>query len=116
MQKTNEKPIAASQLRIKPEFQQTVIGFNGSSLPLGKRKDLDRIYEFAKSNYPKWLEFFEPVSPKAMKQIQSNRANAFLKRQEDKSSTRAVRSQTKTKDQNEQQPKAKEDSGGKAEG
>lgn len=35
---------------IKEEFKSTIIGFNGSGLPLGERNDLDKLAEMALQN------------------------------------------------------------------
>ncbi|TWP31880.1 hypothetical protein ETU08_00025 [Apibacter muscae] len=34
-------------LKVKEEYKNKVIGFNGRSLPLGQRKDLDKLAELA---------------------------------------------------------------------
>jgi len=47
-------------LKIKPEFKDTVIGFNGSGLPLGQRNDLHVLFETAKANNRQdYLNMFE---------------------------------------------------------
>jgi len=47
-------------LKIKPEFKDTVIGFNNSGLPLGQRKDLHILWETAKAtNRQDYLDMFE---------------------------------------------------------
>lgn len=47
-------------MKIKKEYEYTVIGFNNSSLPLGHRKDLHKFYEMAKAkNNQRWLDMFE---------------------------------------------------------
>lgn len=36
--------------KVKPEFANTVIGFNNSGSPLGERKDLKILHDAAKAN------------------------------------------------------------------
>lgn len=42
---------------IKEEFKSTIVGFNGSGLPLGERTDLDKLAEMARFN-PSLANFF----------------------------------------------------------
>lgn len=47
-------------LKAKPEFKDTVIGFNNSGLPLGQREDLQVLYDLAKANNREdYLAMFE---------------------------------------------------------
>jgi hypothetical protein len=47
-------------LKVKPEFKDTVIGFNNSGLPLGQREDLQTLYDLAKANNREdYLAMFE---------------------------------------------------------
>jgi len=47
-------------LKLKPEFADTVIGFNNSGLPLGQRNDLHLLWETAKANKRQdYLDMFE---------------------------------------------------------
>lgn len=80
MQEKKSQPITGP-LRIKPEYVGTVIGFNNCSLPMGKRTDLDKIYEFAKNRpYPKWLAMFEPVTVDQDKTMEQEKIDRFLER------------------------------------
>lgn len=47
-------------IKLKPEFADTVMGFNNSGLPLGQRDDLHLLWETAKaSNRQDYLNMFE---------------------------------------------------------
>lgn len=47
-------------IKIKKEFEEKIIGFNNSAVPLGKRKDLHKLLEIAKSsNRKEYLDLFE---------------------------------------------------------
>ena len=51
-----------SKIRIKSEFKDRVVGYNGRSLPLGIRKDLHILARIAKQSGDKsLLEMFEEV-------------------------------------------------------
>lgn len=53
-------------LKVKTEFLGTVIGFNNSALPLGKRNDLHILADMAvKSQDPKLLNLFEELPTKS---------------------------------------------------
>lgn len=47
-------------LKLKKEHENTVVGFNKSSLPLGKRKDLHKLYELSSQN-PNILNYFDEI-------------------------------------------------------
>lgn len=70
-------------LKLKDSYADVVIGFNNSSLPLGKRKDLHKLYEFAKqTGNKKYLNMFEETpNEKEMDKIKSD---SFLEKQEEK--------------------------------
>lgn len=71
-----------SIIKVKPEFAKKVIGFNGSSLPLGQRDDLHLLYDNAKrKGHKAHLDMFEVPDEAA---IESAKSDSFLKRQEDK--------------------------------
>lgn len=61
---------------IKEEFKSTIVGFNGSGLPLGKRNDLHLLAEMALIN-PKGLgKYFVQMPTK--EQILSFKENKFI--------------------------------------
>ncbi|MDN5578728.1 MAG: hypothetical protein L0G11_05195 [Chryseobacterium sp.] len=62
-------------VKIKTEFLDTVIGFNNSALPLGKRKDLHILAQMAKtSNDPSLLNLFEELpAQKELNQIKEEK-------------------------------------------
>lgn len=47
------------KLKIKKEFENVVIGYNGSGAVIGGRSDLHKLYEIAISSMPSWLIYFE---------------------------------------------------------
>lgn len=82
-------------LKIKKAYEDHVIGFNNSSLPLGKRTDLDKIYQFAKrKNLQRWLDWFEEVPDD--KELQATQAKRFLEKQQQKAQQRNAQSGSTT--------------------
>lgn len=72
-----------SDLKIKPEFADKVIGFNNSSLPLGKRNDLHLLYENAKiTNNKGHLAMFEEPVTEAV--LDKTKSDSFLQRMEER--------------------------------
>jgi hypothetical protein len=59
-------------IKLKEEFNDTVIGFNNSAEPLGKRKDLHLLLKDAKAGNVKYiLDMFEEIpSDDELKTIQ----------------------------------------------
>lgn len=69
-------------LKIKKEFENKVIGFNRSSLPLGKRNDLHILYDIAKaSNRQDYLNMFENATEA---EVEKAKVETFEKKQEEK--------------------------------
>ena len=62
-------------VKIKTEFLDTVIGFNNSALPLGKRKDLHILAQMAKTSHdPSLLNLFEELpAQKELNQIKEEK-------------------------------------------
>lgn len=66
------------KITVKPEFKDKVVGYNGRSLPLGKRKDLDVLARIAKESGDKsLLMLFEEVP--TQEQITSEKASNTVK-------------------------------------
>lgn len=65
-------------LKLKKEAEDLVIGFNNSSEPLGKRKDLHLLYLSAhKKNYAPHLDLFEEEpTEKELEEMQEKTFNA----------------------------------------
>ena len=54
--------MAGLKIKIKPEFKDKVVGYNGRSLPLNKRKDLDVLALIAHDSQDKsLLNLFEEL-------------------------------------------------------
>lgn len=66
---------------IKKEYENTIVGFNGSGLPLGKRKDLDILFGIAqKSGNKELLKLFEEIP--TPKDAEAKKVDSFLKKTE----------------------------------
>ena len=69
-------------LKIKEAFKDKVIGFNRSSVPLGRRNDLHILYDIAKrSNRQAWLDMFEEVTEAEVEEV---KVQAFEEKQKQK--------------------------------
>lgn len=69
-----------SSIKVKPEFADKIIGFNGSSAPLGKREDLHLLYGTAKAkNHKEHLDMFEVVDEEA---LDKERTDNFMKKRQ----------------------------------
>lgn len=67
-------------IKIKPEFLDTVIGFNNSGLPLGQRDDLEILIDIARKSNPAILNYFEEIP--SLKEVEKIKVEKFnLKRQ-----------------------------------
>ena len=74
-------------VKIKDSYADVVIGFNNSSLPLGKRKDLHKLYEFAKqTGNRKYLNMFEETPGE--KELDNIKTNSFLDKQAEKKNSK----------------------------
>ena len=74
-------------LRLKIEYQDVVIGFNNSSLPLGKRNDLHLLIEFSRAhNRTDYLAMFGEIPDE--KEVLEIKATAFVKKQAEKKGKR----------------------------
>jgi len=75
-------------LKIKSQYKDVVIGFNGSSLPLGSRTDTHKLYQLAQQqNLQHFLQMFEDTpSEKALEKIKED---FFDKKQADRKLLRA---------------------------
>lgn len=68
-------------LKLKPEYAQVIIGFNNSSIPLGQRDDLYKLYDLARiKNHKAHLEMFEEVPDQA--ELDAMKEKAFMQKQE----------------------------------
>lgn len=88
------------QIKIKPQYANTVIGFNHSGAPLGLRNDLHLLYETAlASNQVEMLEMFEVIP--TTEQIEEIKVAEFVSKQEDKLKLRSERqNESKRKNNN----------------
>ena len=69
-------------VKIKDSYADVVIGFNNSSLPLGKRKDLHKLYEFAKqTGNRKYLNMFEETPGELAEALDFLQAKDFINEQ-----------------------------------
>lgn len=67
------------KVKVKEQYKDRVVGFNGSGLPLGKRTDLKDLAEIAiKSNDKILLELFEELPTIA--EIEKSKSKNFLER------------------------------------
>ena len=58
--------MATPTVKLKAEYKDKVVGFNGRSLPLGVRKDLDILADIAKKSGDKsLLDLFEETASDA---------------------------------------------------
>lgn len=70
-------------LKLKPQYRDVVIGFNNSSLPLGLRDDLYKLYEIAMiKNHKAHLEMFEEVPDQ--KELDQIKEDIFNRKREAK--------------------------------
>lgn len=68
-------------IKLKPQYNDVLIGFNNSSLPLGQRNDLHKLYEVAKGKKHKaHLDMFEEVPDQA--ELDAVKEKAFNKKQD----------------------------------
>lgn len=63
-------------LKLNPVFNDHVVGFNGSSAPLGQRKDLVKLYEIGKAHNTKSILNLFSEHP-SESELQELKAEAF---------------------------------------
>ena len=77
-------------LKIKAAYKDHIIGFNNSSYPLGKRNDLDKLYQMAKSkNIQRWLDMFESIPEQRV--LDAEKEKVFIEKQSLKQAIRDTR-------------------------
>ncbi|WP_313215012.1 hypothetical protein [Soonwooa sp.] len=69
--------MASLKIKIKPEFKDKVIGYNGRSLPLSKRRDLDVLARLAlESQSKELLPLFEEIP--TLEELNKQKTNKVL--------------------------------------
>lgn len=83
----------AIEIKVKKEFENEIVGFNGAAQPLGQRTDLDMLAMLAlQSNNHNLLRYFEKLP--TLGELETAKANTFLKKTEESKAVHAKPSQT----------------------